>query len=343
MYPQGAIADRMPAAVGVVYCFSQMANSRPVLVAPAALGAALRAPVVAAAIGRGLERAGAGVADLCPVAGGGRGTLEILLPALGGATASARVSDPLGREVVVGFGLVEDGATAIVEAAQIGADGTNPLAASSYGTGQLVTAAIDAGAQVVVLACGDAAGCDGGAGAVEAIASGGGLRGTTLVALCDERVSWEGAAARCAGTDDDTVRRLARRLRERAALLARDPRGVPMTGAGGGLAGGLWAQIGARLVSGAAFVLEELGFAARMRAARAVVVGEARLDATTLGGRVAGEIAIRARQSGVPCHAIAGAIAIEPFDVRILDLQAIVQAATVAELESAGERLAQAL
>ena len=181
MYPRGAIADRMPAAVGVVYCFSQMANSRPVLVAPAALGAALRAPVVAAAIGRGLERAGAGVADLCPVAGGGRGTLEILLPALGGATASARVSDPLGREVVVGFGLVEDGATAIVEAAQIGADGTNPLAASSYGTGQLVTAAIDAGAQVVVLACGDAAGCDGGAGAVEAIASGGG---------CAARRSW---------------------------------------------------------------------------------------------------------------------------------------------------------
>ena len=45
----------------------------------------------------------------------------------------------------------------------------------------------------------------------------------------------------------------------------------------------------------------------------------------------------------MPCHAVAAAVAIEPFDVRILDLQAIVQATTVAELESAGERLAQAL
>lgn len=312
--------------------------------------------------------------DLCPVAGGGRGTLEVLLPALGGETASARVLDVLGHEVLAGFGLVDGGEIAIVEAAQLGGGETaiveaaqlgggetaivetaqlgggelhgeaGALAASSFGAGQLVAAAIDAGAAVVVLACGGAPGCDGGAGAVEAIEHGGGLRGAALVALCDERTPWEGAAARCArAVGDAGALRHARRLRERAPLLARDPRGVPMTGAGGGLAGGLWAQLGARLVPGAGFVLEQLGFDARMRAARAVVVGEARLDAGTLDGRVAGEIATRARQAGVPCHAVVAVDAIGRFDARILDLQAIVEATTIAELEAAGERLAQAL
>jgi glycerate 2-kinase len=59
-----------------------------------------------------------------------------------------------------------------------------------------------------------------------------------------------------------------------------------------------------------------------------------------LYGRVAGEIAVRARQAGVPSHAIAGVDAIGPFDARILDLQAIIEAATVAEIEAAGEALA---
>jgi glycerate kinase len=81
-----------------------------------------------------------------------------------------------------------------------------------------------------------------------------------------------------------------------------------------------------------------------MRAARAVIVGEARLDrGTLLRQRVAGEIATRARQSGVPCHAVAGDDAIDRFDARILDLQAIRQATSVAELEAAGEALAHDL
>ena len=97
---------------------------------------------------------------------------------------------------------------------------------------------------------------------------------------------------------------------------------------------------GARLVAGAPFVLDAVDFDARMRAARALVVGERRLDRATLQGRVAGEMATRARQSGVPCHAVVGDDAIDRFDARILDLQAIVEAATVAELEAAGEALA---
>ncbi|MDQ3676858.1 MAG: glycerate kinase, partial [Actinomycetota bacterium] len=71
-----------------------------------------------------------------------------------------------------------------------------------------------------------------------------------------------------------------------------------------------------------------------------VIVGEARLDAGTLRGRAAGEIATRARQAGVPCHAVVGRSEIDRFDVRILDVQGIVEAATLGEIEDAGEALA---
>jgi glycerate kinase len=253
-----------------VYSFAAMVQSMPVLVAPDAFGGELRAPVVAAAIGRGLERAGWALPELCPVAGGGRGTIEVLLPALGGETSD-------------GFALIEEGATAIVEVEA-------PAA-----TGERLAAAAATGAVVVTLA---AAGARGDAGPViEALDGGGGLRGAALVVLCD----------------------------------IRDP---------GPLALGLRDARGARLVAGVPFVLDALGFDARMRAAHAVVVGEARLDHGTLFGRVAGEIAVRARQAGVPSHAIVGIDAIEPFDARILDVQAIIEASTVAEVEAAGEALA---
>ncbi|MFP5363232.1 MAG: glycerate kinase [Thermoleophilia bacterium] len=276
-----------------------MAVTAPVLVAPDAFGADLRAPTVAAAIARGLERAGvAPPPELCPVAGGGRGTIEVLLPALGGETAD-------------GFALVEDGATAIVE-----------RAATAGATGARVAAAAAAGAAVVLVAAGGPdVEFDGGAGAVEAIEAGGGLRGAALVVLCELRAAW----SRAAGD------------------LARDPRGIAMTAAGGGLAGALWSRYDARLVAGAPFVLQQLGFDARMRAARAVVVGEGRLDRATLEGRVTGEIATRARQAGVPCHAIVGEDAIDRFDARILDLQAICAASTIEQIEAAGESLARYL
>jgi glycerate kinase len=267
----------------------------PVLVAPDAFGGELRAPAVAAAIARGLERAGvAPPPELCPVAGGGPGTVEVLLPVLGGETAD-------------GFALVEDGGTAIVE-----------RAATARATGARVAAAAASGAQVVLVAAGGAIDFDGGEGAVEAIEDGGGLRGAALVVLCELRAAWDRAAGE----------------------LPRDPRRIPMSAAGGGLAGALWAQYDARLVAGAPFVLEQLGFDARMRAARAVVVGERRLDRATLEGRVAGEIATRARQAGVPCHAVVGENAIDRFDARILDLQGIEVAAAVDEMEAAGATLA---
>jgi glycerate kinase len=86
-----------------------------------------------------------------------------------------------------------------------------------------------------------------------------------------------------------------------------------------------------------------VGFDERMRAARAVVVGEGRLDRTTLEGKAAGEAAVRARQAGVPCHAIVAADALDLFDRRILDLQTVRAAGTAAALERAGRELAEEL
>jgi glycerate kinase len=248
----------------------------PVLVAPDSFGGDLRAPVVAAAIARGLERAGvAPLPELCPVSSGGRGTIEALLPALGGETGD-------------GFALVEDGGTAIVE--------LQPDAPEL--TGQRLAAAAATGAAVVVLAAAEVPPEADGAALLAALADDGGMGGAALLVLCALRAPGE----------------LAVHLRDAG---------------------------GARLVAGAPFVLDALGFDARMRAARAVIVGEARLDrATLLESRVAGEVAVRARQSGVPSHAVTAANAIDRFDARILDVQAILEASTVAELEAAGEALA---
>ena len=303
---------------------------------------------VAAAVGRGLERAGLAPPDLCPVADGGEGTLAVLLTALGGETAGAEAYDPRGRLVRAGFALVEDGGTAIVEVAEasglgrVAPEERDAEAATTYGTGQLVAAAIDAGAQVVLVAAGGSATTDAGFGAIDAIREHGGLRGARLVVLCDVRTPFEQAAVRFApqkGADPDAVVRLARRLEQRARELPKDPRGVALTGAAGGLAGGLWAAFGARLEPGAPFVLDALGFDERMRAARAVITGEGRIDATTLEGKAAGEVAVRCRQAGVPCHAVCGVNGLSLFDQRILDLQHIAEAPTLDAVEDAAARL----
>jgi len=99
-----------------------------------------------------------------------------------------------------------------------------------------------------------------------------------------------------------------------------------MTGCAGGLSGGLWAKYDAALEPGAAFVLDALDFDARMRAARAVIVGEGRIDEQTLQGKIAGEIATRARQAGVPCFAIVGTSELDAFGARMLDLQRVLEA-----------------
>jgi glycerate 2-kinase len=225
-------------------------------------------------------------------------------------------------------------------------DERDAWAASTYGTGELICAAADAGAQVILVGVGGSATTDGGAGALEAIAEHGGLAGAQLVVLTDVRTPFERAPVVFGpqkGADPPLVARLEQRLDELAARLPRDPRGVPMTGAAGGLSGGLWAAHGARLEPGAPWILDALDFDARMRAARAVITGEGKLDEQTLQGKIVGEIGTRTRQAGVPLHAVVGRDALDGFGKRMIDLQVVLEAGTAEALEAAGERLGRLL
>jgi glycerate 2-kinase len=320
-----------------------------ILVAPDSFKGTLSAAEVAAAIGRGLEARGRPV-DLCPIADGGEGTLEALLHALGGERHTATVSDPLGRPLEATFAL--DGGLAIVEAAAASGLGLvdpserDPIAASTFGTGELIVAAIEAGADVVYLGVGGSATTDGGGGAIRAIRDGGGLRGARIVVLSDVRTPFEYAARVFApqkGADERAVAQLTKRLNDQARRLPRDPRGRPMTGAAGGLSGGLWAEFGAELVPGAGFILDAIGFDRRMRAARAVVTGEGKLDQQSLAGKAVSEVSTRARQAGVPCHAIVATRELDSFGLRVLDLQAVFDASTPREISAAARRLSDVL
>src|SRR5262249_24402486 len=152
---------------------------------------------------------------------------------------AAEVTDPLGRPVRAGYALLEDGGTGLVEMAAASGLGLvdegarDAWAASTYGTGELIAAAVEAGAQVILVAVGGSATTDGGTGAVAAIEDAGGLRGAKIVVLCDVRTPFEDAAKVFGpqkGADADMVKRLTERLHEQAAAFPRDPRGVPMTG-----------------------------------------------------------------------------------------------------------------
>jgi glycerate 2-kinase len=320
-----------------------------ILVAPDSFKGTLTAAEVADAIGRGLEDAGRPV-DLCPVADGGEGTLDALVDAVGGELRTVSVSDPLGRPIDAAFALGDR--VAIVETAAASGLGLvdpserDPVQASTFGTGQLIMAALEAGADHVYLGVGGSATTDGGAGAIRAIREAGGLGGARITVLTDVRTPFEHAARVFGpqkGADSSTVGRLTKRLGDQARRMKRDPRGVPMTGAAGGLSGGLWAEFDADLVPGAQFVLEAVDFDRRMRAARAVVTGEGKLDQQSLAGKVVSEVSTRARQSGVPCHAIVGTRELDSFGVRVLDLQAVLEAGTPADIRAAARRLAELL
>jgi glycerate 2-kinase len=303
---------------------------------------------VAEAIGRGVENAGA-VADLCPAADGGEGTAEVLLGAMGGEQRTASVHDPLGGPIEAEYALVRDGSTAIVEAAAAsGLDlvpegERDPEKASSAGTGELIGAAIEAGARRILIAAGGTASMDGGCGAVEALEAAGGLQGAKLEVLCDTSVPFERAAevfAAQKGASPEQVERLTERLIAEAGALPRDPRGRSMTGAAGGLSGGLWAACGAHLVPGAAFVLGVVGFDSHLEDADAVIMGEGRLDPPSREGKLTGEVARRCRAARIPLHAIVGQIALEPGGRERFGLASVAEAGTPDEIEAAAERIA---
>jgi glycerate kinase len=290
-------------------------------------------------------------ADLCPAADGGEGTGAVLLQALGGERRDAGAHDPLGHPIEASYALLREGRTAIVEvAAGSGLDLVEPSArdpekASSQGTGELIAAAIEAGAERVLVAAGGSATTDGGHGAIEALKAAGGPRDARLEVLCDTTVPFERAAEVFApqkGATPEQTERLTGRLIALAAALPRDPRGRAMSGAAGGLSGGLWAAFGARLLPGAATVLGLLGFDRRLEDADAAITGEGRLDPTTREGKLVGEIARRCRAERVPLHAIVGEIAIPRQELGPLGLASVAEAGSPEEIAGAAERIALA-
>jgi glycerate kinase len=322
--------------------------SLPVLVAPDSFKGTFSAGEAAAAMAKGLRDAGREAHEL-PVADGGEGTMEVLVSALGGDVRRLSVSDPLGRPVEAAFALLPDG-PAVVEMAQasglslVDEPERDAWAASTRGTGELIVAAVEAGASHVIVTVGGSATSDGGAGALEALREAD-LTGRSAIEMdvvCDVRVPFEQAPSVFGpqkGADPAMVERLERRLDELAETFPRDPRGEPMTGCAGGLSGGLWAACGAKLVPGAAYVLDAIGFDPLMRESGFVVTGEGSLDEQTLQGKIVGEVATRCRQGGVTCHAIVGRNRLEPFEERIIDLASVTEATTLSEIEHAAAAL----
>jgi glycerate kinase len=307
----------------------------------------MSAATVAAAMAEGVASKG-GVPDVCPVADGGEGTLESLRATVGGNDVLMTVTAPDGREIRARYLLSQDSTTAVVETASasglhlIDPKAVDAYAATSAGTGQLIAAAARAGARTILVGVGGSGFSDGGKGALDAIASAGGLNQTRLVVMCDVTTPYEDAARVFGpqkGADPDTVLRLTERLDSIARRLPRDPRGVDRTGAAGGLAGALWAAYDARLVSGIDTVLERLGFQGRLAQADIVITGEGRLDAQTAHGKVISGILRWAGIARVPVHAVVGQCAISRAEVHALGLVDAVEAGDEPGLARAAARI----
>lgn len=314
-----------------------------VLVAPDSFKGTMSAAVVADALAAGVRDAG-GETDVCPVADGGEGTLEALRASVPGTDVEHAVIAPDGSQVWAAYLLSEDGRTAVVETASasglhlIDPDTVDAYAATSAGTGQLLTAAAASGVAEIVLGVGGSGFSDGGLGALAAIEAGGGLGRTRLVVLCDVVTTYQDAARVYGpqkGADPETVERLTERLDTVASSFPRDPRGVARTGAAGGLAGALWAGHDAELVSGIDEVLRRVGFEDRLTRADLVLTGEGRLDSQTAQGKVIDGVTRWARAAAVPVYAVVGQHRAEPAVLAGLGIAGVREAGTPEQLREA--------
>lgn len=284
------------------------------LAAPDKFRGTATAVEVAAAISRAASAAG-WVCDCVPLADGGEGTLD----ALGGPNRSSLVTGPLGDVVDAPWRLHRS--VAVIEMARAsgldlvdGPDNNDPIAAATHGTGELIAAAVDAGARRVVVGVGGSATTDGGLGALRALYPPQRFRGIDLVVACDVRTLFVDAAEVFAAQKGASVAQieLLRRRLERLAQVYVEDYGVDVTGlegsgAAGGLAGGL-AAIGADLVPGFDLVAEEVELFEHMEGADLVITGEGFLDEQSFDGKVVGGVAALAAEVGVPVLAVAGEV-----------------------------------
>lgn len=274
----------------------------------------LTAAQACAAIGHACWELGIDCTEI-PMADGGEGTLAIL----GGANRRTTVTGPLGDPVEAEWRL--SNGVAVIEMAQAsglalvgGAEGNDPVAASTQGTGELIDAALDFGARKIIVCLGGSATTDGGYGALRAIGTPARLKAVEFLVACDVDTLFVDAAGVFApqkGATPAQVRLLRGRL-ERLAQLYQSEHGIDVTcipgsGAAGGLAGAL-AALGATLMPGFDIVAEETGFDEAVRTHDLVITGEGMLDATSFDGKVVGSVGAYADEAGVPVFAVVGEI-----------------------------------
>ena len=324
-----------------------------IVIAPDSYKESLSAAEVALAIEAGFREV---FPDACfcrmPVADGGEGTVDAMVAATGGCRVAARVTGPLGAPVEAFYGLTGDGATAIIEMAA--ASGLalvppglrNPLLTTSFGTGELIRAALDAGARHLIIGIGGSATNDGGAGMLQALGvalvdgagralgpGGGGLGELAQIRLdgldprlaacrievacdVDNPLTGERGASVVFGPQKGAtpamVQRLDANLAHFAAVLQQALGGavadVPGAGAAGGMGAALLGVLGARLRPGIEIVTTALGLEVAVADADLVIVGEGRLDAQSLHGKAPLGVARIARRHGKPVIAIAGSL-----------------------------------
>lgn len=251
--------------------------------------------------------------DEAPMSDGGEGLLDVF----GGANRATDVTGPLGHVVRAEWRL--DGATAVIESARAcgltlagGPDHNDPIAATTAGVGELLTAALDAGARRVIVGLGGSATTDGGLGALRAGPRPGRMKGVELVVACDVETPFVDAARVFApqkGASAAQVELLERRL---VTLLdgyrndyGVDLAGQPGAGAAGGLAGGL-IVLGGRVTPGIDAVADQVELDDRIEEADLVVTGEGFLDAASFAGKVVGGVVERASWADTPVLVVVG-------------------------------------
>lgn len=286
-----------------------------------------------------------------PVADGGEGSVEAFLAAAGGERRTRTVTGPFGEPVEAFYGVLGDGRTAVIEMAACAglplAEGRlNPERATTYGVGELLLAAKEAGCTKAILGLGGSCTNDGGVGAAAAlgakftradgaafIPTGGTLgeiaaldvspvaqvlQGMELTAMCDIDNPLYGEAGAAAvfapqkGADAAMVARLDAGLRHlgqvAARCLGRDFSHLPGAGAAGGLGFGMAAFCGAQLRMGIDAVLDAVGFDSLLPGTDVVFTGEGKIDSQSARGKVVSGVAVRCRKAGVPVVAVVGQI-----------------------------------
>jgi glycerate kinase len=349
-----------------------------IIVAPNSFKGSLSATQAARAIALGVRQAfpDAEVLEI-PVADGGDGTVEALVTARNGTYGWVNVEGPLGDPVLSPFGLIDDGRTAVVELASasgfelITAARRDPRKTSTYGFGQLLEAARQAGATSVIAGIGGSATNDGGAGMAQALGyrllddAGRDLPRGGIALLQLERIdasgldrAWRSVEISVAcdvtnpltgpqgashvygpqkGADPETVEVLDRALGHLADVFVRDlgkrVADVPGAGAAGGTGAGLIAFLNAKLLGGAALVVDASGFDSALPGTDLVITGEGRVDGQTAYGKAPGEVAKRAHAAGIPTLLLAGSKGPGSESLSSLGVTSIVTLTPKADLE----------